>query len=365
MPPDVATLLAGPRGRRFCLQLALASEGQYADEGSMLSQLLFNATHRLESARGQSGTLFGLGAGESLPDPSVADIASSLDKMPLKTVNETNSLETLAAAVDSARYWQEPDGTDELLAVPGILSALERIATHIVASPSMSWWSGPLAPVQWIVKFTDSRNDVTTRLPAEKALLLWRDEEIENEKRAIRKRPADPRANWSGEWWSKPAVALTTSTRALPQLGPIMLSLIEDRFGWKKADAERLHGQYPTRICEITGADVWADLCRTYPLEVTATRRHDWYRATGRNGRWVIPDWSRVSRDFDAVHLSTFAYLSSAGVLIQVDGEAASMIAGWNPDETYWLTDVSSDPATRTSWTLDNETGHWNAIEAR
>lgn len=364
MPPDVETLLAGPRGRRFCLHLALSSEGQDADEGSTLSQLLFYATHRFESARGQAGTLFGPGVGEPLPNASVTDIASALDKMPLKTVNETNSLEALAAAVDSARYWQEPDGTDELLADSGILSALERIAAHIIDSPSISWWSGPVAPVQWSVKFTDSRNDVTTRPPAEKALLRWRDEEIENEKRAIRKRPADPHANWSGEWWSKPAVALTTSTRALLQLGPIMLSLIEDRFGWKEADAERLHGQDPTRICEITGADAWADLCRTYPLEVTATRRHDWYRATGRSGRWVIPDWSQVSRDFDAVHLPTFAYLSSAGVLIQVDGEAASMIAGWNPDETYWLTDVSSDPTTRTSWTLDNETGHWRRCVA-
>jgi hypothetical protein len=303
--------------------LVLSGEGQDTDEGAKLWQLLFYATHRLESARGQAGTLFGPGVDEPLPNPSVADIASALDKMPMIVVNETNSLEALAAAVDSARYWQEPNGTDELLAAPGILSALERIAAHAVASPSISWWSGPVAPDQWSVEFTDSGQDVAARLPAEKTLLL------------------------------------TKSTRTLRDLGPMGLSLIEDRFGWKKADTERLHDQDPTRICEITDTDVWAELCRTYPLDVTATRRHDWYRVTGRSGRWVIPDWSRVFRDFDAVHLSTFAYLSSAGIVIQVDGGAASMIAGWNPDEIYCLTDVSSDPTTRTSWTLDNETGHW------
>jgi hypothetical protein len=365
MPLAVDALLAGPRGRRFCLELVLSGEGQDTDEGAKLWQLLFHATHRLESARGQAGTLFGPGVDEPLPNPSVADIASALDKMPMIVVNETNSLEALAAAVDSARYWQEPDGTDGLLAAAGILSALERIAAHTVASPSISWWSGPVASDQWSVQFTDSGQDVAMRLPAEKALLLWRDDEVENEQTATRKRPADPHANWTGEWWSKPAVALTKSTRTLRDLGPMGLSLIEDRFGWKKADTERLHDQDPTRICEITDTDVWAELCWTYPLDVTATRRHDWYRVTGRSGRWVIPDWSRVSRDFDAVHLSTFAYLSSAGIVIKVDGDAASMIAGWNPDETYWLTDVSSDPTTRTSWTLDNETGHWRVTEAR
>ncbi len=60
------------------------------------------------------------------------------------------------------------------------------------------------------------------------------------------------------------------------------------------------------------GAADWAHLCRTYPLDVTNSRRHDWYRVTGRGGRWLLPDWSRVADDWDAVHLSGWGYLTAA-----------------------------------------------------
>src|SRR5690606_21256796 len=73
--------------------------------------------------------------------------------------------------------------------------------------------------------------------------------------------------------------------------------------------------------------------------EVTASRRHDWFRVTGRDGRWLIPDWERVAQRWDAVHLTTLGYLSAATRLIDIDGEYASVIAGWGPDSTIWLTD--------------------------
>jgi hypothetical protein len=252
-----------------------------------------------------------------------------------------------------------------VLLAPGLESALERIAAHIAASPSMSWWSGPVESEQWSVQFTDSDFEIPSRPPADEALHLWQEQEIENERTAIRERPVDLTANVSGEWWSKPPWALITSTRALQGLGPVGLWLVEDGFGWKQADTHRVDYDGTPRVWEITGAESWAELCRSYSLDVTATRRHDWFRTTGRNGRWVIPDWKQVSREFDAVHLSVSAYLSSAGRSIHVDGNAASVTAGWNPDENYWLTDVSSEHSTRTSWTFDHETDRWHMNEAR
>ena len=53
-------------------------------------------------------------------------------------------------------------------------------------------------------------------------------------------------------------------------------------------------------------------LCAQFPLEVTALKRHDWYRTTGRDGSWVIPDWSQVAHDYDGVHLSIAGYLTAA-----------------------------------------------------
>lgn len=120
---DVNTLLSGPRGRRLCLEFALPRSSQDTPEHATLWELLFYSTHRLELARGQAGQLFGPGAAEPLPDPSVADVAAVLDNVSLEAVDDLNGLLALAATVDSARYWQEPDGTNELLLAPGMESA--------------------------------------------------------------------------------------------------------------------------------------------------------------------------------------------------------------------------------------------------
>ncbi len=82
---------------------------------------------------------------------------------------------------------------------------------------------------------------------------------------------------------------------------------------------------------------------------MTAQKRHDWYRTTGRDGRWVMPDWSRVAEMYGGVHLTVTGYLAAAGTAIDVDDDAASVIAGWAPDETHWLTDASAPTATWSS----------------
>ncbi|SFA40070.1 hypothetical protein SAMN05444374_101432 [Rhodococcoides kroppenstedtii] len=74
---------------------------------------------------------------------------------------------------------------------------------------------------------------------------------------------------------------------------------------------------------------------------MTAQKRHEWYRTTGRAGRWVIPDWLRVGEVYDGVHLTAAGYLSAATTEIPVDDDCASVIAGWAPDETYWFTDAA------------------------
>ena len=53
----------------------------------------------------------------------------------------------------------------------------------------------------------------------------------------------------------------------------------------------------------------------------------------------MLPDWVQVADHYDAVHLQVGAYLAVAGVAIPVNHRtgSASVIAGWNPDETYWF----------------------------
>jgi hypothetical protein len=75
---------------------------------------------------------------------------------------------------------------------------------------------------------------------------------------------------------------------------------------------------------------------------VSGSRLPDWRRSApggaSFEGRLLIPDWLAVARRYDAVHLTPAAYFTAAGRLLPVEPGVATMIAGWGPDATYWLT---------------------------
>jgi hypothetical protein len=87
-----------------------------------------------------------------------------------------------------------------------------------------------------------------------------------------------------------------------------------------------------------------------YPRDVTASRRHDWSRFTGRDGTWLLPDWPRAASDWDGVHLSIAGYVSATGLAIPA-GDAATVLAGWGPDQTLWLNDVFTSVDRAGTWT--------------
>lgn len=92
-----------------------------------------------------------------------------------------------------------------------------------------------------------------------------------------------------------------------------------------------------------------------------------WRQGPGRGSmrspvrRWLIPDFTAAAADYDAIHLSVVGYLTTAGRALPV-GDARTMLAGWNPDETWWLADVlsSSGPAERWTTTKQDEPLGWN-----
>jgi hypothetical protein len=86
-----------------------------------------------------------------------------------------------------------------------------------------------------------------------------------------------------------------------------------------------------------------------YPVDVSKSRRHDWWRVTGWAGRWLIPDFGGVAADYDAVHLSIAGYLTTAGRALSVD-DARTVLAGWDPDQTFWLTEVLTSAGPPNSW---------------
>jgi hypothetical protein len=208
--------------------------------------------------------------------------------------------------------------------------------------------------VQWAVDWRPL-SDAAPLEPKPAAVLAeWTREQREDEARSARERSANPHANWSGTWWSVPQRLLTTRGSVLDAL-----ELVEDSLGWEVATIIPVRGA--GRTLEIRSPEDWADLCRQYPMEITASRRHDWFRVTGRDGRWLIPDWQRVAERWDAVHLTTLGYLSAATQFIELDAEYGSVIAGWAPDSTIWLTDVAREwNEPRDEWTRPRNDWRWS-----
>jgi hypothetical protein len=364
-----AGLLAGPRGRRLCLELALSARATEDTAMEELRTAVFYAAYDLDPGRGSSRVLFGPGVNQrtaSPPAPAPVEVARLLDTVPLPEIDQDTLLLALATAVDTAKYWQEPDGEDVLAGTPEVRASLARVADAIAAVPAVAGWSEPMdTREQWTVTFADLPDIPRPATQSAREILdRWRGLQLEEEARAQRDRPADPAANFTGTWWSRPSLGLFSTTRALPGQGPMGLRFVEDTLGWDAASAERVRVPADARIHEIDGAQAWMDLVGRYPLEVTASRRHDWYRVTGRNGTWVTPDWSQVRHDFDAVHLTIAGYLSAAGTCIRLDEDRATVLAGWDPDATYWLTDLDRDTSTAADWHLDSADSVWRQSPA-
>ncbi|MDN3311143.1 hypothetical protein QWJ90_09395 [Microbacterium oryzae] len=349
---DADGLLAGPRGRRLCLELATE-----CDEA--VSRAVCELAYGLDPASGSSRVRFTFAAddgGEPHSPATLEALEGLLAGVDVSAITPAAVHRAFGLSVDFARYWQEPDGEDILAALPVVVAALRPLAEQVVRM-APPWWSEPRRDVQWAIEWHDPGDRVTLDGDSARMLAEWGEVTACDEARARIDRPVDPVASYSGTWWVAPSSALMT-TGTTSDGEPVGLRLVEDSLGWEEAAAIPVRGV--GRTFEIRGAEDWAELCRRFPLEVTASRRHDWYRVTGRDGRWLIPDWRRVAGEWDAVHLTVAAYLRAATRAIRVDDESATMIAGWGPDATLWLADVvRGGDGGRVGWCRDHSSATW------
>ncbi|PZR52245.1 hypothetical protein DNL40_12465 [Xylanimonas oleitrophica] len=362
---DADDLLAGPRGRRLCLALVVD-----ADDG--VREAVRDAAYELDPGRGT--TVMRLGAGghrhaSRTPRVSPTDVARAIDAAGVPAVDARRLLLALAAAVDHARYWQPPDGEDVLAATPEVCAALRPVADAVVTSPHTRWWSAPCATAeQSAVRVSPYDADAAwpergvVQAPvdgAARVLDAWRRATRRTEQRWPAERGVPLGEGTSGEWWSSPPHGLARTTRHVDGFGPASLWLAEDSYGPDAALVAAVTLPEGARVIEVDGPQEWADLCRRFPLEVTASRRHDWFRTTGRGeGRWVLPDWAAVAEVADGVHVSVAGYLATAGRAVPVADGVTSVPAGWSPDTTWWLRDVVEEgPAV--GWRYDRERDAW------
>ncbi|MBW4041711.1 MAG: hypothetical protein HIU86_06220 [Acidobacteria bacterium] len=323
MPFAPETLLEGPRGRFLCLTLAHELAGDVWPAVLHSAAQPFDVTRRAALVDALRGV----------------DVGSLADRTDARLFADA-----MDATVTAAMGWQPPSEEDRLTADPDVLAALRPIAEAVADMPAAQWWASPLDPDHLVL--TDRFDDRTPPRPArltglESALDRWRRIALEDEERARIDRPDDPGANWSGTWWSTPSgVALPVTTRRLERCGSVALLWEEDSLGQRDAILQPVRPNGAVRVFEIHGPGAWTALAAGYPFDVSRARRQDWFRVTGRDGAWIIPDWQAVARDWDAVHVSVLGYLRTATRALAVDDTRATMLAGWDPDSTWWLTAV-------------------------
>jgi hypothetical protein len=353
-------LLVGPRGRKLCFEVVTADGLSRSSSPSPGWQAIWLGIGSAEAPH-LATELAGLVA-----DTDLAAIASA--------DSEPGLLEHLAGPVGYAAYWQEPDEIDHALDDEQMAQILAPVARAISESAAARWWSSPIdVGRQQYAQFLTPDADMDLPEPAltgaRESLARWHAYIIADEERAA-SRPEDPSAPYSGYWWSTPSLSgLVSTTRSLPGLGATRLVLVEDAMGWEQTRCWPLQPQSDVRVYEMSGPQDWVDLVGRYPLDVSKSRRHDWFRVTARAGSWLIPDFTAVAGDFDAVHLTVGGYLTTAGRALPVPGRDdgwATMLAGWDPDQTYWLADVLESAGPPVEWTNpEHETLGWRPVRDR
>lgn len=417
-------LLASPRGRSLVFGLACRTPEEIliqfnADEGPLtpaarafaeLNETFFLASYLIDRDNG-AGVAMYHGPGTTEPAKGLvapADVAEKLGHITPAALTQTDLEQGMAEVIGQAMYWQPPDGGDILAGTPEVRRALVPFAHSIIDTGLLDAWSGPLDPdKQWTLAWTDSdhrgdlpevfsanphdpadlarisRDDLSSPIDEASEVVLpqnlddWLARVLTSETSYRHDFAKNPYEDMSGGWWSTPPNALWKSTSCWPEGTPIGLDLVEDDFGLERARACRLQTRPGVQVYEILTPEDWAELCRKYPLDVTAQRRNVWFETTGRKGRWVIPDWARVAEEFDGVHVSLAGYLRTAGSVVEVgdhtlveaspslptigntDDMIASLMGGWNPDTTYWLSDVITGIDEVVEWEFDDETDTW------
>lgn len=337
-------LLAGPRGRRLCLEILLrASDAREVYEAGWA--VMWAAYPLAENPAVL--TSFGPGAAaRTQPEVSPAEAAAALARVGVPDLTAAALDAALATTVDQAAYWQPPSGEDVLAATEEVRAALEPLAAAVVGSPHTAWWSSAIdragqATVRW-------EGDRPSTAASEQISARWRDEQQAEE---VQFASAPENVRMSGSWWSTPAFGLPRSSRVRGTVGPVGLTLVEDSFGWTSARVQPIAAP-SGEVIEIDGPEAWAALCRRHPFVLTASRRNVWGWTTGRQGAWGQPDWAEVAREAAGVHLSVAGYLTTAGRVVDMGELGASVVAGRGPDETFWFEPVAPS-APEQEWTVD------------
>lgn len=147
-----------------------------------------------------------------------------------------------------------------------------------------------------------------------------------------------PREDWLAVPLRRDGPAVTTGD--LGRAAAVGLVIGEDGPTWEQDLVQTLTPPpIATKLLEVRTPADWLRLVETWPGPASEATDEILSRHTGLDGRWLVPRWTAVAEEWDAVHLSIGAWARTAGVVQPVgEGSAWTLCAGWDPDATFWLT---------------------------
>jgi hypothetical protein len=264
----------------------------------------------------------------------------------------TDPLSLLASVARAADRWEPP--------LPGGQAELLRpLAEAVASAPAASWWWEPadLRHQRWLG--CDHHRTLMRGGDVGRAVEAAEDDEVAEEQAMARDRELAARRRGrgsagvavSGTWWSGPLGGTVWTSRGnIGDLPAVGLACAEDPLGEEEFEVWAVGIDPAARVYEVHEPGDWWRLAATNPRDVTASRWHDWSRWTGREGRWILPDWRSVAAQWDGVHVSVAGYLSTAGMAVDSGDAAATLLAGWDADQTLWLRDVFTGTRQLTTW---------------
>jgi hypothetical protein len=360
-------LLAGRRGRAMLADLAgldplvlLAAAGQPPPAGVAFLEsssprglgALLRWSRRPRRAQRDAGTWpdWVNPGGDDAATITAAAVASTVQASAERPWF-TDPLALLASVARAAEHWEPPPPGDQA-------ELLRPLAETVASAPAASWWWEPadLRYQRWLGcehhRTLARGGDVARAVEAAEENAAAEEEAMARDwAQAPPRQRDDAEVIVTGTWWSGPLGGTVWTSRGnvgdLPAVG---LACAEDPLGEEEFEVWAVGIDPAARVYEVHEPGDWGRLAAAHPRDVTASRRHDWSRWTGREGRWILPDWRSVAAQWDGVHVSVAGYLSTSGMAVEAGAGAATLLAGWDADQTLWLRDVFTGTRQLTTW---------------
>ena len=263
------------------------------------------------------------------PDEKAAAMMRSPLGRAFATIVGQSGMSARDLAVPETSVWLCVDASDDVEVWRGdrdeIRAYLESEAENheaflqeILSQPSTSWWFEPMDRERQVWVSRDGK-------PPSKDSLVT---------------PSEPPRPWE-RYALKPIGGMFTSTM-IGDISPMAATIdfgvgdLRPWYGKPPYAIWRMEVDPSAYVFEIHGPDDWHTLCVNYPAEGNsgrhATNEPDFSRDPGK----LVPDWSQVARDWDAVHLSFGGYLTSEQVRVESE-HGWTYHWAWEHEATLWL----------------------------